>query len=105
MSAATMRTQALVPYATLAASITVMAFAALVPKQNDPVAAIFPPWWTAARGFEAAALSGVPIVRTGAFANILVLAPGQPNLPARLHAAGAWMVVDAMALGGCAGTL
>ena len=100
-----MRTQALVPYATLAASVTVMAFAALMPKPNDPVAAIFPPWWTPARGFEAASLSGAPIVRTGAFANIVVLAPGQPNLPARLHAAGAWLVVDANSLGGCASTL
>jgi hypothetical protein len=100
-----MRLHFLVPYATLAASIMAMAFVALAPVPNHPIAAVFPPWWTAARGFQAAALSGAPIVRTGAFVNILVLSPGEPDLPARLRAAGAWLVLDAKALGGCAAAL
>jgi hypothetical protein len=92
----------LVPYALMAVSIALTAMVALAPMPNRPVAAFFPPWWSAERTFGAAARSGAPIVRFGSFTGILVLAAGEPELFRRLHEAGAWLLLDAQALGACA---
>ena len=96
-----MRRHFIIPYTILAASVGLTAAAALAPSPNHPIAAIFPPWWTARQSFTAAAQAGAPIVRTGAFPNILVLAAGSPGLSQRLHAAGAWLLLDAKALAAC----
>jgi hypothetical protein len=83
------------------ASVGLTGMAALGPKPGRPVAAVFPPWWTAERTFNAASLTGGSIVRFGGLASILVLTSGTPDLHARLHDAGAWVLLDAQALGGC----
>jgi hypothetical protein len=102
MPAAIMRRHFTIPYTILAVSVGLTAASGLAPSPNHPVAAIFPPWWTAEQSFTAAAQAGAPIVRTGAFANILVLTSGSPGLSQRLHAAGAWLLLDAEALAACA---
>jgi hypothetical protein len=102
MPPAIMRRHCLIPYTILAASVGLAAASGLAPSSDHPVAAIFPPWWTAKQSFAAAAQAGAPIVRTGAFANILVLASDQPGLAKRLYAAGAWLLLDAQALAACA---
>ena len=63
------------------------------------IAAVFPPWWTGDEAFAAAASTGAAIIRPGAFPTILVLRP-EGGL-ARLYAAGAWLALDPVALGGC----
>ena len=102
MSVATMRGQLLIPYTVLVVSAGLTAFATLAPVPGRPVAAFFPPWWTPAEGFVAAAAADAAIIRTGAFATILVLAAGSSTLPHRLRSAGAWLVLDARFTGGCA---
>jgi hypothetical protein len=66
-----------------------------------PVAAVFPPWWSAERSFAAAASAGGAIVREGAWSNILVVTPGEGDFTRRLYAAGAWLLVDPKALDAC----
>jgi hypothetical protein len=90
------------PYAVMAASVGLSGFVALAPAPDRPIAAIFPPWWPAERIFSAAAISGAPIVRFGGFPNIVVLSPGVPDLSRRLREAGAWLLLDAQAVGACA---
>jgi hypothetical protein len=65
-----------------------------------PVAAVFPPWWSAEHSF-AAALSGGAIVRDGAWSNILVVKPEDRDAARRLYAAGAWLLLDPKALAAC----
>jgi hypothetical protein len=71
-----------------------------VPPAGGPVAAVFPPWWQATRVFAAAGTAG-PVARFGALPVIVVVAT--PDR-ARLRAAGAWLLLDPRALGGCAQT-
>jgi hypothetical protein len=66
-----------------------------------PVAAIFPPWWSAERSFIAAASTGGAIVRQGAWSSILVVVSADGDLPRRLRDAGALLLVNPAALGGC----
>jgi hypothetical protein len=70
------------------------------PPAAGPVAAVFPPWWPAARAFAAAGTAG-PVARFGGVPFIVVVAA--PDR-ARLRAAGAWLLLDPHAVGGCAPT-
>jgi hypothetical protein len=40
-------------------------------------------------------------IRGGGFANIVIASAEDPRFADRLRAAGAWLVVDAVALGAC----
>lgn len=76
------------------------------PQEGDgPLAAVFPPWWTPAAAFGAAATADVAIVRTGAWQTLLIVQPGESATVAasRLRAAGAWLVLNGRVAGGCAG--
>jgi hypothetical protein len=66
-----------------------------------PVAALFPPWWRARDAFDGAAAAGAAIVRTGAWPTLLVVTSPDPRLEAHLRAAGALLLLDPRALGGC----
>jgi hypothetical protein len=65
------------------------------------IAAVFPPWWTSERAFAAAASAGDAVVREGAWSNILVIRPSDDRFAERLHAAGAWLLLNAKALDAC----
>lgn len=90
-----------VPVLMLLASLLLASFAGLAPTAGRPVAAIFPPWWNATQVFEAVARAGGPFIRFGAFPFIAVTVSPDPAVAARLRAAGAFLVLDAQALGGC----
>jgi hypothetical protein len=68
---------------------------------SDIVAAIFPPWWSTERTFEAAASAG-DLVEAGHFPMILIVRGDPAVLAARLYSAGALFIIDFRALGGCA---
>ena len=68
---------------------------------GEPVAALFPPWWGAERVFAAAASAGGAIVREGAWPSILVLTAADGDFADRLHAAGAWLLLNPKALDAC----
>lgn len=93
--------------AALAASV--MAIASLValagleakPQGFAEVAAIFPPWVTRERAFAAVVAAGGVVVRQGIAGSILVVHGDDPGVIPRLHAAGAWAVIDPVAFGGC----
>lgn len=89
-------------HALTGAALLLAAFApmlALPAARNDEaVAAVFPPWWGGARAALAATAAG-PVAGFGG-AGFVVLMP-QAN-PAALRAAGAWWILPAALLGGCA---
>ena len=81
-----------------------VAWLALSPKPGQPVAALFPPWWSAERAFAAATSTGGRIVRTGAWSTLVVVVPEaghEAGFSGRLGVAGAWLIVDPQSLGGC----
>jgi hypothetical protein len=81
--------------AVLACAIGGLAAAAPAPRPNAPfVAAVFPPWWSAQRVFGAAADVG-DIVSTGGAPFTIVVHSARADLPTRLRARGAWLVLDA----------
>lgn len=86
----------------LLASWLALAYLSLQPRADAVVlAAVFPPWWGAERTFAAAASTGAAIIRTGAIPTIVVLHPTGDDGLARLRQAGAWLVLDPKAIGGC----
>lgn len=88
----------------LVAGWLAMVVLALQPTAETPVvAAIFPPWWTAAQAFSAAAAAGAEIVRPGGLPSILIVHIRAEGGLARLRHAGAWFTADPIALGGCFG--
>jgi hypothetical protein len=84
----------------LAASLITLAPAVLAPTAGPgplTVAAVFPPWWSAARALGAAANSA-QILRLGGLPGIIIVRTDRPD---RLRADGAWLFLNPI-LGGCA---
>ena len=71
------------------------------PRDATRVAAIFPPWTSAEQAIVRVAQAGGRIVRPGLIDAIVVVQGDDPDLADRLHAAGAWAVIDPAAWGGC----
>ena len=71
------------------------------PRTGNDVAAVFPPWTTAEAALAEVAEADGLVVRRGILASILVVHGERPDLVRRLYAAGAWAVIDPVALGGC----
>nr|WP_294503782.1 hypothetical protein [uncultured Rhodopila sp.] len=67
---------------------------------GGPVAAVFPPWWDAARAVRAAAEGGA-IVRLGLAPFIVLVAPGDTGGRDRLWRAGAWLLLGKNGTAGC----
>jgi len=67
------------------------------------VAVVFPPWWSTQQVFEAAASAQAAIVGATALPTLLVVRPDDHDGLARLHEAGAWLVMDAQAVSACFG--
>jgi hypothetical protein len=92
------------PCTALAAGSVLAALAmTLQPPESGPVAAVFPPWWSATQALVAAASAGTPI-RFGATGFVVVILPDTQGAVGRLRQAGAWAVLDPLALGGCVAT-
>lgn len=91
--------------ALLLLAVSFLGTAALALRAPDtgtaPVAAIFPPWWGSERVLAAAADADAIIVREGAWPAILVVKSKHGDFAARLHAAGAWLLVDPRSVAAC----
>ena len=89
--------------ATLLAAASVLSVAALQAEPRDAtrVAAIFAPWTSAEQAIARVAQAGGRVVRPGLIDAIVVVQGDDGDLAGRLHAAGAWAVVDPAAWGGC----
>jgi hypothetical protein len=61
---------------------------------------VYPPWWSVAHIWQAAASTG-DIVNIGGAPFVLYLHSDAPGLTARAHRAGAFLVFDARGFGGC----
>lgn len=67
---------------------------------GDTVVAVFPPWWSTPRTFDAAGEAG-SILDNGAFPFVVVVQSRTADLGVRLRAAGAILLLDPLGVGGC----
>jgi hypothetical protein len=70
---------------------------------GGPVAAVFPPWWSAARAVEAAGNGGT-VLRLGPADFVVFVAPDEARGPERLRQAGAWLLLNPRGVTGCSST-
>ncbi len=80
--------------ALLLASFVVTAWLELRPIDDRVVAAVFPPWWDAARSSEAVVAADGAITGWGRFGAIVFTRSDRADFPARLHAAGALLLLE-----------
>jgi hypothetical protein len=71
------------------------------PKGDAAVAAVFPPWWPASQSLAAAASAG-DVRGAGALPFVFIVQPRDPDLSARLRAAGALLLMNPLGQIGCA---
>ncbi|WP_158817857.1 hypothetical protein [Methylocapsa sp. S129] len=76
------------------------ALAAATAGDSASAAAVFPPWWSPARAFEAAGAAG-EVTRIGAFSSVLIVHSREPALAERLRKAGALLILDPVQLALC----
>lgn len=67
----------------------------------DEVAVVFSPWSTAASRFALLEMAGALPVRSGGAGFVWVVRSDRPGLAGRLRAAGSFLVLDPVAVGGC----
>jgi hypothetical protein len=71
---------------------------------DSSVIAVFPPWWSASRTLVAASRAGA-VLNSGVYSFVVVVqsqdSEQDRELGARLHAAGALLLLDPLGLGGC----
>ena len=87
--------------ALVVASLLALAALQARPRDGAQVAAVFAPWTDDGGAIARVAQAGGLVVRRGVVGTIVVVQSDQPGLIARLYAAGAWLVIDPAALGGC----
>lgn len=74
---------------------------ALVLPRSETVAVVGPPWGDASGMIAIAARADGAILRPGGHSNILIVNSPHPDFVRRLYGAGAWLVLDPLAAGGC----
>jgi hypothetical protein len=89
--------------AMLAASFAASGWLELRPADDRFVAAVFPPWWDTARSTAAVAAADGAVVGWGGLASIVVTRSDRGDFAARLHAAGALLLLDPSRLVSCKG--
>lgn len=82
------------------ATLVMAMSAAAAPAGATRVAAVFPPWWSAARAASAAASAG-DIAGAGALSSIMIVSSDAPGLDVRLRAAGAIILLSPGLAGLC----
>lgn len=88
--------------ALLIASWTVIAALSLQVRPGaELVAVAFPPWWGTQQVFLAAASADAAVVRTTAIRVLLVVRPDDHDGLTRLRQAGAWLMLDPLAVAAC----
>lgn len=81
-------------------AVGLIAACAAVPSDPAIAAAVFPPWWSARRTFEAAGATGA-ILRVGGWSAVLIVRSDRPDLAARLRTAGALFTLSPLGVTGC----
>ena len=84
----------------LGLSLSLSVAAAIEPGDPRLVAAVFPPWWSAEAVLAAASQAG-DVVGPGGAPFVIVVRSENADLPDRIRAAGAFMVLDRAAFGLC----
>ena len=82
-------------------ALTLLAILETSSSEGDFVAAVFPPWWSAARIFEAAGGAG-EIAGVGIVPAFVIVHGNAEALSARLHSAGAFIVMNVRSFIPCA---
>lgn len=82
------------------ATLVMTLSAAAAPAGASRIAAIFPPWWSAAQAAQAAGAAG-EIAGAGAHRSILIVSSRTPGLSARLRQAGAIVLLTPGLAGLC----
>lgn len=70
---------------------------------TGPVAAVFPPWWSAHDVMAGVFRTDASILREGFSSSIILASSPTPGLAERLREAGALLVLDPVAAAGCLG--
>jgi hypothetical protein len=81
--------------------IAIAALSLQIRSGTEVVAVAFPPWWSAAQVFQAAASANAAIVRMTAIPAVLVVRPDDHAGLARLREAGVWLAMDPQAIAAC----
>ena len=84
----------------LLGSLAAAAASSLRPRDPARLAAVFPPWWSAAQSLDAASQVAA-VTGFGGFAFIVAVSGAGPDLPRRLADEGAWLVLDGSAFAFC----
>lgn len=92
-----------VVFSTLGVALSLFAAVAVDAQPRTPgrVAAVFPPWWSAARIVGAAASAG-DIAGAGGAPFVVILRGDPANLAERAKSAGAVLLLDPALAGACA---
>jgi hypothetical protein len=87
----------------LVVTIVMAGWLMLRPDAARPALAWFSPLLSADQAMWAASAAGARIIDRGRLPTSLVVQPGETDGLARLREAGAWLIVNAQAFGGCGG--
>jgi hypothetical protein len=93
--------QILPAFLLLAATLPMTAVALVAPRDGGPVAVVFRPGLPLAESIVRASTAGAAVVGTGVVDSILIVRPRTADFAGRVRTAGAVVVLDADALGGC----
>ena len=86
----------------LVSSVLALAWLSYRPTQLDrPILAFFPPFQAHSAAIRAALTAGARLVSPSPLPFALILQSSQPDFARRLHAAGAWLLLDATTKGFC----
>lgn len=83
------------------ASLAMAAASSLRPRDPGRLAAVFPPWWSAGQSLDAASRVAA-VTGFGGLPFVVAVSGVSPDLPRRLSAEGAWLVLDGSAFSFCA---
>lgn len=85
----------------LVSALTIPAAALMAGASTLQVTVIAPPWYAPAEVIDLVGRAGGQVLNKGALDNVVIAVSGQPDFIAALHREGAWLTLDAGALGGC----
>jgi hypothetical protein len=87
----------------LIVTIVMAGWLTLRPDADRPALAWFSPLLSADQAMRAASAAGARVIDRGRLPTSLVVQPDATDGLARLREAGAWLIVNAQAFGGCGG--
>ena len=85
----------------LVGSLAATGWLQLRPQDDREVAAVFPPWWDAARATSAVAAADGAVLGWGRLGSIVLTRSDRPGFADRLHAAGAVLLIEPLGLRPC----